>query len=83
MEPIDTTLTHEPINRPWTPEEDSHLAQHAAGGWTAAEIGTPIGRNRNAVIGRCHRLGIKLASNKGGNPRRKRTARVHYSHLTP
>ena len=67
--------------RPWSPFDDDVLRQRAAEGWSALEFANLIGRSRNAVLGRAHRLGVKFHHSRGGNPRRKRTARISYGHL--
>ena len=49
---------------PWTDEETEQLVRMVADGKSAREIAVWFGRSRNAVIGRCGRLGLRLA---GGN----------------
>jgi len=44
----------------WTAEQDSALTKMILDGMTAADIGMRIGRTKNAVIGRSHRLKVKL-----------------------
>lgn len=52
----------------WDRNQDA-LAKMARAGKSAAQIGAALGVSRNAVIGRCHRTGVKLTSNlKGGRP---------------
>lgn len=51
---------------PWTDEETEQLVRMVADGKSAREIAVLFGRSRNAVIGRCGRLGLRLA---GGNAR--------------
>ena len=59
----------------WTPEDDRRLREIIAGGLSAREIGSLMGRSRNSVIGRCHRIGLALPlppkeKGKGGVSRR-------------
>lgn len=44
----------------WTPEEDATLRLLIERRKTASQIGAVIGRSRNAVIGRAHRLKLKF-----------------------
>lgn len=67
----------------WTPEMVAVLTRRAQEGRTAAEIGAELRVTRNAVLGRAHRMGIKLpmteakqaamigAGREGGKVRRK------------
>lgn len=83
MEPFTTPLNvHTPNPHLWPEEHDNLLRQRAAEGWSALELANLIGRSRSAVLGRAHRLGVKFHHSRGGNPRRKRTARISYGHLT-
>lgn len=55
----------------WTDAEITTLADMAASGATAGQIGAALDRPRNSVIGKCHRLGVPLsrspdASKRGG-----------------
>jgi GcrA cell cycle regulator len=45
-------------NTPWPKEQESILAEMWNNGCSTGEIGMAIGRNRNAVIGKAHRLGL-------------------------
>lgn len=47
----------------WTTERVNALRAMAAHGMTAKEIGAALGATRNAVLGKCHRIGISLAMN--------------------
>jgi len=51
-----------PINKSWTKEQDALLADGANAGLSAGQIADNVGsgRTRNAVIGRCHRIGLQL-----------------------
>jgi GcrA cell cycle regulator len=42
----------------WTDEEKAILAKMWADGASSAEIGSVLGKNRNAIIGQAHRLGL-------------------------
>ena len=42
----------------WAPEDDAALARMWLSGSTASQIATEIGKTKNAVIGRAHRLGL-------------------------
>ena len=44
----------------WSEADDATLRDMAAGGHSSSHIGKILERTRNSVIGRCHRLGIKL-----------------------
>lgn len=60
---------------PWTKEEDERLTKL----WnenklSTAEIGNELGRRRNGVIGRAHRLGLDLKASGGSRPGRDRKA---------
>ena len=46
------------MNQQWTEEEDIRLAQMMKGGISYGEIGHRMGRSKNAVTGRAHRLGL-------------------------
>lgn len=45
---------------PWTEDRNATVRQMAAGGATGAEIAEALGTTRSAVMGYCHRQGIKL-----------------------
>lgn len=52
--------TPEPFfQKAWTPEEDRLAKEMAEQGRSASEIGKVLGRSRNAILGRFHRLGVK------------------------
>lgn len=51
----------------WQPHEDEKLRKFADEGLSAAQIGAELGKSRHAVIGRCHRLKIKLTGGKNGH----------------
>lgn len=53
------------MNDLWTPSMDARLAELVAAGHSTREIAAVMGRTRNAVIGRSHRIGVNL---KGGPP---------------
>ncbi len=42
----------------WTERQDDVVRAHWGKGLTAAEIGERIGKNKNQVLGRAHRLGL-------------------------
>lgn len=49
----------------WTPEMVAALTRGAQEGRTASEIGAELRVTRNAVLGRAHRMGIKLPMTEG------------------
>ena len=50
----------EPFSRnAWTPGEDRLAKEMAEQGRSASKIGKVLGRSRNAILGRFHRLGVK------------------------
>lgn len=49
---------------PWTDDETEQLVRMVADGMSAREIAVEFGRSRNAIIGRCGRLGLRLAGGK-------------------
>lgn len=55
----------------WSEEQLEQLHKLAGVGLSAGEIGARIGKTRNAVVGKCHRIGIPLGS--------KSAPAVHYS----
>jgi hypothetical protein len=61
-------LTVSSINRPWTEEEDAALRRMVAEGMSASMIGGEIGRARNAVVGRVHRLKARGEAIRLGPP---------------
>lgn len=44
----------------WSEDEDAILRRQIGERLSAAQIGASLGRSRNAVIGRAHRLGLRL-----------------------
>ena len=54
----------------WADADDQRLRDLAAEGLCAREIGDAMGISRNAVIGRMHRAGIKLARVRKASPER-------------
>ena len=58
----------------WTPDQDDMLAALVESGASARQIGATMGKTRNSIIGRVHRLGLKLkqaANSKGERTPRK------------
>ena len=54
---------------PWSGNADATLRRMAAEGAWACEIGEALGRSKNSVIGRSHRLGVQLfGGNSGPKP---------------
>lgn len=49
-------------------DELFRIAELAARGLSGSEIAAALGMTRNAVIGRCHRAGIRLGRVDGANP---------------
>jgi GcrA cell cycle regulator len=62
------------VSSEWPEERVQELRLWAASKLSASQIGDKLGCTRNAVIGKCSRLGIKLWGSHGGI-RRPRTAR--------
>lgn len=60
--------------RGWSKEDDCILQEMAAAGRTAAAIGEALGRSRNSVIGRSHRLNVYLSAKGGPRPGQPRPA---------
>lgn len=58
----------------WTAEQDETLANLLKAGDTARKIGLVVGKSRNAVIGRAHRLGLHF-KNPVGFQRKKTVAK--------
>lgn len=52
----------------WNAERTENLRSLVAQGKSAAVIASEIGMTRNAVIGKCHRMGLALIA-KGGKPK--------------
>jgi GcrA cell cycle regulator len=61
----------------WTPSKVERLREMAAKGLSAGQIARLLreGMTRNAVVGKCARLGIRLGGNQG--PSQKRTETHH------
>jgi hypothetical protein len=53
----------------WSKDEMLRLRSMANDGKSAQDIANATGRSRNAVIGQCHRAGIKLKTVSFGRPR--------------
>ncbi len=56
----------------WTAEEDADLKARRGRGQDMASIAKDVGRSRNSVIGRCHRIGISIPF----DPNKPKKARV-------
>jgi hypothetical protein len=49
----------QPAWQPWPDDEEDFLRRHyKTKGWSAAKIAVKLGRTRNEVIGKAHRLGL-------------------------
>ena len=44
----------------WTAEDDLNLKKYSEAGYSAMEAGDMMGRTRNAVLGRAHRVGVSF-----------------------
>lgn len=53
----------------WTEQEDALLRKLRKDGLSASEIGKQLGRGRNSILGRCHRLGLSESSDPHRRPR--------------
>ena len=53
----------------WTPERDETLFKMIRLGYTYSEIGDRLDIGRNAIAGRCHRLGLKQAKSECLRPK--------------
>ncbi len=51
----------------WTAERDEELRALIAAGKSGKEIGATFGITRNAIIGRAHRMGLRLMGKVGGS----------------
>ena len=61
-----------PYEKDWTEEHDALLKrEYGKGRLSAGDIGGRMGRSRNSVIGRAHRLGLKA---KFLSPKRRNVA---------
>jgi len=56
----------------WTDEEDERLRKLSDSGADVREMMADLGRPKNAVIGRCHRKGIRVNASKSRPPSRPR-----------
>ena len=56
----------------WTARQIEILIRMAKAEHSSAEIGEVLGKSRNAIIGKCHRLGIPLGKNQDKYPSVKR-----------
>lgn len=54
-----------PKVRPFTPEEDAFIRACASAGYYARHCATALGRTRNSIIGRAHRLGVTFRRRNG------------------
>lgn len=57
-----------PEKFPWTPEQIDRAKALAADGATGSEIAEALGTSRNAVIGKLHRLGLRIGGDRAGRP---------------
>ena len=64
--------------RAWTEDEDETLRRMANEGCSASQIGVAIGRSRNSIIGRSHRMGIKLGAGATAKPKKPRKPKVRW-----
>lgn len=51
---------HDPLIKSFTDKEDATIYDYAAEGRYASECAKFLGRTRNSIIGRAHRLGISF-----------------------
>jgi len=68
------------MTEPWTSRDDARLRTGWATGVSAATIGASMGRTKNSVIGRVHRLGLParpspIKPRPEGQPKAKRVHR--------
>lgn len=52
----------------WTAAEVAHLIKRVNDDATASQIGAELGRGRSSIVGKCHRLGLRLGINRGKSP---------------
>ena len=52
----------------WTSEDDANLKKFAEAGYTSTQAGDAMGRTRNSILGRAHRLGISFKFVKEKQP---------------
>lgn len=69
----------------WTAEDDANLKKYSEAGYSAAEAGDMIGRTRNAVLGRAHRIGVsfKFVKDKTSTPAIEDTKKSYYVEEKP
>lgn len=75
---------HVPLNddRAWKPREDAFLRRrYKTPGWSAAAIGEHLGRTRDEVIGRAHRLGLSDPTYWRKASARKRKLQLAMAHM--
>lgn len=63
---VGVKLLHQGNGIPWSPVEDAFLRSEARAGQTAAYISNTLGRTKDSVIGRSHRIGAKLLRRADG-----------------
>jgi GcrA cell cycle regulator len=63
----------------WNDEKHEQVRVLAAESRSASEIGNILGCSRNAIIGKCHRLGVQLLNTKSptGRPAQPRVRRIN------
>ena len=52
----------------WTSEDDAALKKFSEEGYTSTQAGDAMGRTRNSILGRAHRLGISFKFVKEKTP---------------
>ena len=63
-------------NFTWDAATDATILRMAAEGYSRSQIGDAIGRTRNAVIGRLHRLGEQALGKEKPKPMRGKTKNI-------
>lgn len=66
----------------WTESDDTFL-RDKWGNTNAADIGGAIGRTKNAVIGRAHRIGLEAIKRVSKRPRSQKPRREKRMHFKP
>lgn len=66
------------VSTPWTDEDDEKLKAMAKSGLSASAIAKELShdkikRSRSSVLGRCHRIGVKIGATDGDAQETKRT----------
>lgn len=58
------------LTRPeaWTAAEVEHLFKRVRDDATASQIAKELNRGRSSVVGKCHRLGLRLGITRGKSP---------------